>query len=138
MRAGARRYAARDLSTIQHDDMRAFDGKFIGRGNPGNTCADDDDIAFLVALKRCGARGWRDAHPKALAAPFDEMTHLKIQPVENEVESQTADRMTRSNGYCGIRPDPSAHARIWRRQVLRFSGRCRNRRTRRSLASSRT
>ena len=64
MRAGARRDAARDLAAIQHDDVRAFDGKFIGRRNPGNTRADDDDIAFLVALKRCGVRGDRNVHPK--------------------------------------------------------------------------
>ena len=50
----------------RHDDVRAFDGKFIGRGNSGNTRADDDDIAFPAAtlLKRSGARGHRNVHPK--------------------------------------------------------------------------
>jgi hypothetical protein len=82
MRAGAGRDTARDLPTIQHDDMRAFDGKFIGRGNPGNTRADDDDIAFVVALKRCGARGYRNIHPERLAAPVDQILHRKTRSIE--------------------------------------------------------
>jgi hypothetical protein len=84
MRAGAGRDAACDLPAIQYDDMGTFEGEFIRRGDAGNTRADDDDFAFLVALKRCGARGDGYIHPKRLAAPIDELVHWEIPPVENE------------------------------------------------------
>jgi hypothetical protein len=79
MRGGTRRYAACDLPTINHDDPRTSEGEFIGRENPGNTRANNYNIAFLAALERCRVCGDRNVHPKRLAAPIDEMIHLKAQ-----------------------------------------------------------
>jgi hypothetical protein len=71
MRGGARRDAARNPAAIDHGDARTLQGKFIGRGNSGDTCANDGYIAFGVALQRCCVRGDRNLHPKRLAAPVD-------------------------------------------------------------------
>jgi hypothetical protein len=83
MRGGARRDAARDPAAIDHEDARAFLGEFVGRGNPGDTRANDCDIAFGVALKRCCVRGDRTLHPKRFAAPVDQIVHRETRLIDD-------------------------------------------------------
>lgn len=89
MRAGAGRDAARDPATINDDDVRTLRGKFVGGGYPCNTRADDRDIAFAAALKRCRARGYRNVHPKRFAAPVDGIVHRETRLIELILMDQT-------------------------------------------------
>src|SRR5947208_7325173 len=72
-RGGPCRYAAPDLSAIEHDEAQTLDGEFIRGRNPGSTRSDDHDIAFLATPKRCRVWGNRNVHPKRFAAPIGEM-----------------------------------------------------------------